>query len=115
MIRATVTVDGYGQLKEVTVTGHALGLKRGGNIVCSAVTILVRTAARLLEAEPGVHVSGGAAAPGELTFFVDGVNENKNLLVKTVGDFLVQGLEDLQLEFPDDCTLKVKQRRKHGS
>ncbi len=115
MVRVTVVIDGYGKLTELTVSGHALGLQKGGNIVCAAVTVLVRTAARMLEAVPGIQVSGGAAERGEFTLSVDSVDDNKVALVKTVGDFLVQGIGDLQSEFPEDCTLKVRQRRQHGS
>ncbi|MBN1686419.1 MAG: ribosomal-processing cysteine protease Prp [Spirochaetales bacterium] len=108
MILVTVAQDGCGKMESVTVDGHALGLRRGGNIVCAAVTILVRTAARLLEADPDVRVSGGPGERGEFTLFVDSAGQDKNALVKTVGDFLVQGLKDLQAEFPDDCTLEIR-------
>jgi hypothetical protein len=39
------------------------------------------------------------------------VDRSKVEFVKATGKYLVQGAEDLQREFPGDCTVKVKQRR----
>ena len=111
MIRLTVFTDGHGVLTGAEVAGHALGLQKGGNIVCAAVTVLVRTAARLLEAEEGVGITGGPGPRGEFAFEIEGVERSKIEFVKTTGSYLMQGIRDLQKEFPDDCTLKVMQRR----
>ena len=108
MILVTVVTDGCGKMRSVTVDGHAFGLHKEGNVVCAAVTVLVRTAARLLEADPGVCVSGGPGGRGKFKLIVESADEGKTELVKAVGDFLVQGMRDLQAEFPGDCTLKIE-------
>ena len=107
LILVTVATDGCGLMRSVSVTGHALGLRKDGNIVCAAVTILIRTAARLLEAEPGVRVTGGPGARGEFKLLIESVDEGKFELVKNVGDYFLRGVRDLQAEFPDDCAVQV--------
>ena len=111
MIVITVVFDRDGRIGSVSVSGHALGLEKGGNIVCAAVTVLVRTAARLLETVPGVQVSGGAGDRGEFELHIDDVDSRRTEYIKAVGDYLVKGIKDLRDEFPGDCTLEEKQRR----
>jgi len=111
VIIVTVIIDGGGIIKSVRVAGHALGLQKGGNIVCAAATVLVRTAARMLEAEDGVLVTGGPGARGEFALDIKSVNHDKTDFVKTTGNYLLQGIRDLMSEFPEDCSLKVEQRR----
>ncbi len=111
MIVVTVVSDGNEMIRSVSVSGHALGLEKGGNIVCAAVTVLVRTAARLLESVPGVEVSGGGGNRGEFELHIDEVDIRRNGYGKAVGDYLLMGIRDLRDEFPGDCTLKEKQRR----
>ena len=115
MIVVTVVTDGDGNIGSVSVSGHALGMEKGGNIVCAAVTVLVRTAARLLEETPGVKVSGGPGGRGEFELRIDEAEKRKGGYVKAVGDYLLKGIKDLRDEFPDDCTLEEKQRRQHGT
>jgi len=98
-------------LRRVTVSGHASGLQKGGNIVCAEVTVLIRTAARLLEGLPGVDLAGGPGKRGEFEIRIDGVDKRKLEYVKAVGDYLIQGIKDLQEEFPGDCLIEEKQRR----
>ncbi len=111
MIVVAVVFDGDGIIECVSVSGHALGLEKGGNIVCAAVTVLVRTAARVLEALPGVQVSGGPGERGEFELCIDGVDKRKAGYVKAVGDYLLRGIKDLRDEFPGDCTIEEKYRR----
>lgn len=98
-------------LERVSVSGHASGLQKGGNIVCAAVTVLIRTAARLLEGLPGVDLTGGPGGRGEFELRIEGVDERKLEYVRAVGDYLIKGIKDLQDEFPGDCLIEEKQRR----
>ena len=92
--------------------GHSKLGKAGENIVCAAATVLIRTAARLLESDKEVEISGGADKRGSLDFVVETIGNGKSGYVKTVGEFLLQGLSDLQREYPRECALKrVKQSR----
>ena len=111
MIVVTVDLNDDGIIKSAVVSGHAIGLEKGGNIVCAAATILIRTAARLLEGTRGVKVAGGPGRSGELSLFIEKVGEQSKSYVKAVGDYLLTGIRDLQHEFPDDCTLEERQRR----
>ncbi len=111
MIHIAVSVDGREIVRNARVTGHAIGIQKGGNIVCAAVTVLVRTAARLLENRQGVRVSGGPGERGEFSLEVESIEQGAVEFVRATGDFLLQGIRDLQTEFPEDCTLTVMQRR----
>lgn len=111
MVLVTVVVDGNGMMRRATAAGHALGLQKGDNIVCAAVTILLRTAARLLESKNGVDVSGGPGARGEFSLTIESVDQDRVEFVKTTGDYLLRGIRDLQAEFPGECTLQVTERR----
>ena len=115
MIVVTVVIGDKEIIERVSVSGHAFGLEKGGNIVCAAVTILLRTAARLLENISGVEVSGGPAERGEYELRIGHVDISRRCYVKTVGEFLLQGIKDLGTEFPDDCMLEETQRRDHGT
>jgi uncharacterized protein YsxB (DUF464 family) len=108
VIVVTVDVDRDGMIKSATASGHAIGLEKGGNIVCAAATVLIRTAARLLEETPGVQVAGGPGKRGELSLFIEKVSEQSKSYVKAVGDYLLAGIRDLQYEFPDECTLEER-------
>lgn len=111
MIHVAVSVDGNRIVRNVVVTGHAVGIQKGGNVVCAAVTVLVRTAARLLESLQGVVVSGGPRKRGEFSLEIESIDQGVVDSVRTTGDYLLQGIRDLQSEFPNDCTLTVMQRR----
>ena len=84
-----------------------MSLPQGENIVCAAATVLLRTAARLLEAEDGIQVSGGSETRGFLTLSIDVANEGKRDFLLAVGNFLTVGLCDLQKEFPGDCAVEI--------
>ena len=110
MIRVTVRSYADGVLEGVTATGHSFAFAAGENIVCAAATVLLRTAARLLDAEADIEVTGGTGSRGTLEFTVNVLDSAKNEFTRAIGDFLKRGIADLQREFPDECTLISVQR-----
>lgn len=115
MIRVTIETDGGGVLRKVSADGHSLAFEIGQNIVCAAATMLLRTAARLLGSTEGIEVSGGAPERGRLDFEISVLDESKRGYTKTVGDFLVQGMSDLEREFPGECALVRNTGDRHGT
>ncbi len=110
MIRVTVSSGGNGVLQEVSATGHSFAFASGENIVCAAATVLLRTAARLFEADPDIRIVGSAGSRGEFEFKVEVLDARKNEYTRAIGDYLKQGIADLQREFPNDCALITEQR-----
>jgi uncharacterized protein YsxB (DUF464 family) len=84
--------------------GHAGYGSRGSDIVCAAVTVLLRTAAETLETSEGLTVTPLEVAEGLLAFtaeFAGGADVRTAERLKTAGDFLAAGLGSLAREFPD--------------
>jgi uncharacterized protein YsxB (DUF464 family) len=110
VIRVTVTTDAKGVLEKVTATGHSLEFPRGENIVCAAATVLLRTAVRLLEREKGLQISSNARSRGEVEFKVKLIDKKISERVRAVGDYLKQGIADLEREFPGECALTTVEK-----
>ena len=96
-----------GVLKKCKANGHADFSKKGSDIVCSAVTILLRTALKTLSQSENVILNTAPSSRGSLAFSVD-LKEGKTysmetqIKLKTIADFLREGFVSLQKEFPDN-------------
>ena len=108
MIRVSVSFDDKGLLQRVAAEGHAQNAISGDNIVCAAATILLRTAVRLLNTDNSFQLQSEAQNRGTLGFTVESYDEARAGYLSAVGEFLVQGLSDLQLEYPDECSLNIE-------
>lgn len=116
MIRAAVTVGPDGLLQRIEITGHAGHGVSGDDIVCAAVTTLVRSAARLLEGDGRFALSGEAPEPGALSFSVTvGKAADSLPYLRGIGDMLILGLSDITREYPDRCSLHVGQGARNGT
>ena len=90
--------------------GHALFDKKGRDIVCAAVTVLLRTAARTLESKKDIAFEGGASKRGELFFEARADGDLAKAELKFAADFLKKGFESLAKEFAQnvrfECNLE---------
>lgn len=90
--------------------GHAMFDKKGRDIVCSAATVLLRTAARTLGSRPGIAFEGGAPERGVLFFEARADEVLAKAELKFAADFLKIGFESLSKEFPQnirfECNLE---------
>ncbi len=118
MIIVELSCSSSGAVKKCQVNGHARFAKKGNDIVCAAVTVLLRTACALLsslcekcEKEERVCFKSEANRRGELSFCVDFENGEISPLVeerlRCIADFIRMGIESLQKEFPENVFLKV--------
>lgn len=114
MITLTLQLHPDGCLAAVRATGHAGWGKRGEDIVCAAAAALVRTAGRLLEAEPGLQAAGEAPFPGRVSLSLEKPPEERRERVRGITDFLVRGLLDLESEYPDNIAVEIGQRGRTG-
>jgi uncharacterized protein YsxB (DUF464 family) len=81
--------------------------KKGTDIVCAAVSVLMRTALAILSGKEGITAKGGAPEPGFLWMEADYTAEGKDFLF-AAGVFLIEGLRSVTMEFPKNCTLTIR-------
>jgi uncharacterized protein YsxB (DUF464 family) len=111
MIEIKAALDEAGILRSCEVSGHAGAGKTGTDIVCAAVSVLLRTAIQVLSGRKGITIRGDAPEPGLLWMEADYSEEGREFLSST-GEFLTAGLKSVAGEFPDNCRFTgVKERR----
>ena len=99
-----------GSLASCRALGHARFAERGSDIVCSAVTVLLRTTMQALSETEGVFVRLDAPDRGALDFDVSAESapaESRAALVYA-GRFLEAGLASLVREYPRNVELKIQ-------
>ena len=114
MISVTLTYGKNGVLKNCKANGHADFSKKGTDIVCSAVTVLLRTAVNLLSHMENVTLNADTSSRGFLSFDVS-LNEElcedfseslkTEVRLKCIADFIEEGLGSIQKEFPENVHL----------
>jgi uncharacterized protein YsxB (DUF464 family) len=107
VIRIDIHLDQRGALQGFMVSGHAGSASRGQDIVCAAVTVLFRTAARLLELQPDIRVRGGASENGRMELQIEELPARRRWWLAGLSDFLLRGSRDLQEENPEAIALRV--------
>ena len=107
MIEIEAGFDSDGVLRVCNASGHAKAGKAGTDIVCAAVSVLIRTACSVLSNRKGIIFSGGAPEKGRLWLEVDYEAEGKDFLF-AAGIFLTEGLKSIAREFPDNCRITIK-------
>jgi hypothetical protein len=107
VIRLSLRLQAGGCLRSFSATGHAGAGPRGRDLVCAAVTVLLRTAARLLSSQPDLQVSGESPQEGVMRLVLEAPPEARREWVRGVTATLVAGLTDLDREFPGRLKLEV--------
>jgi uncharacterized protein YsxB (DUF464 family) len=112
LIQIDAVLDRAGLLKSCKVEGHAgaKGLFRIRNakadIVCAAVSVLVRTALQLFSGKTGIKVRGAAPERGLLWMEIDYTAEGRDFL-SVAGEFLVEGLTGVSKDYPKNCKMTI--------
>lgn len=107
MIRIEAVLDSGGALRSCKATGHAGAGKTGGDIVCAAVTVLMRAAIRALSVTEGVTVRFEAPRPGFLLLEAECADGGREFLF-AAGVFLLEGLASVAEEYPENCNLSIR-------
>ena len=102
-------LDGAGVLKSCRVSGHAGAGKKGSDIVCAAVSVLARTAIKVLSEREGITIRGDIPEPGNFCLETEYNPEDRDFLA-AVGSFLIEGLLSVSGEFPDYCRVNMERR-----
>ena len=118
MIKADLVLDEAGLLRSFRVSGHSGAGKRGSDIVCAAVSVLTRTAVRVLSGREGITIQGEIPEEGNFYLGTECTAEGREFLA-AAGAFLIEGLLSVSEEFPDHCKVNIKantkRRNKHGT
>jgi len=107
VIEIEAVLDKDNILRACKAAGHAGAGRAGNDIVCAAVSVLMRTAINTLSGRNGITVRGGAPAPGQVWLEADYSAEGRNFLF-AAGEFLINGLSSVAQEFPRNCKLTVR-------
>ncbi len=106
MIAVSLTLDAGGSFRSVEASGHANAGARGEDIVCSAVTTLLRTTLAALSGEiPGIEAE--SAGRGSLSFRAPVAGEGASPLLEYAGLFLREGLSAVAREYPESLDLRI--------
>jgi hypothetical protein len=110
MIEIEAVLEADGTLRACKASGHSGAGKAGTDIVCAAVSVLMRTALRILSGRKGIKLACGAPEKGQLWLEADYEAEGKDFLY-AAGVFLIEGLLSVTQEFPENCKLNIVTRR----
>lgn len=110
MTAVTLVKAKDGSVLKCKALGHAGFAEKGKDIVCSAVTVLMRTAIQVLSDTSGIEFDTDTSTRGLLTFMVETKKSDPVLQerISTIGDFLQKGFESLSEEFPENVTFELK-------
>ncbi len=113
MVSVTLTCGKNGVLKKCKANGHADFSKKGTDIVCSAVTILLRTAMQLLSHMENVNLTADASSRGKICFSVEQEevkteSPEMEIRLQCIADFLKNGIASIQKEYPDNVRLVLE-------
>lgn len=104
-IHLVCSVDG--KLKACRAEGHSGYGKKGEDIVCAAITVLIRTAVQTLSKLEGVCVESDLTTRGIVDFRVEQqeFSEKVDAELEFAGRFLEEGFSSLAGEFPKNVIL----------
>lgn len=107
MIQVLLELDEKEHLLSVEAFGHANSGIKGHDIVCAAVTILLRTTVQALGS---VQADISAERRGSLSFRVLNYDETQSEKLRYAAEFLWLGIASLQEEYPQAVQCKKIQR-----
>ncbi len=111
MIFVRVIREGNGCLRSMHAGGHAsdgVGLF-GKNVVCSAVSSLLRAFAGAVARRDGVEARGRSSGPGEMDVLIDSVSGDEVDWMEGATSVLVEGLSRLVAEVPNELDVEIQE------
>lgn len=101
-----------GAFFSLTAKDHSGFASRGSDIVCSAITILLRTAMQLLDETEGIKFYADTSLRGNLAFRVEvqgDISVKLESRLECIADFLRKGLTSISKEYPKYIKLRETQ------
>jgi uncharacterized protein YsxB (DUF464 family) len=112
LIEIRLVLDEAGLLRGCDIQGHGGAGNRGADVVCAAVSVLIRTALRVLADRPGIEIRGEAPERGSLWMEADYTPEGREFL-SMAGLFLIQGLRSVTEDYPGHCKMNIYTERRN--
>ncbi|MDR0910170.1 MAG: ribosomal-processing cysteine protease Prp [Spirochaetaceae bacterium] len=106
MIKIAIIIGKDGLFRSCKAEGHALMAKKGQDIVCAAVSVLMRSCLMALDKEPGIQAEH-YITDGELWLDISAVKDGAKEFLRGVGSMLIDGLQSVSQEYPDNCSLEI--------
>jgi len=107
VITVDLVLENGGSLVSASASGHALHGSRGTDIVCAAVSVLMRTTLTVLESG-GARLRVESAGRGSLSMTVLACTPAGRPLLDYAGAFLHQGIGSLAVEYPESVRIREK-------
>ncbi len=107
MITAKAVVDAGICLKRLDIDGHSEYAEAGEDIICSAVSILTRTAGRILLSHLKNNCESVSGERGSFKLTVSKIPEGKREWMKGITEFLLNGLSDLERDYSAFIKLEI--------
>ena len=111
MITIDAILDEGGLLVSCKVAGHAKAGPKGGDVVCAAVSVLTRTALRILLNKEGITLRWEASERGVFWLEAEYTGADRDFLA-AAGVFLLEGLRSVAEDYPDHCTIAIHTERR---
>lgn len=108
MIAVSLVLGKEGNLVSAEAEGHAGKGTIGTDIVCAAVTILLRTTMATIASRPSVVLEAETAGRGSLAFHVSVWGKTDIPFLQFASAFLQEGLSSLQVEYPQAVVMRVE-------
>ena len=117
MVTARAVIDDRLCLVELDVEGHAGFSGAGEDLVCSSVSVLTRTAGRVILSQLKEYCGIRTGGKGSLDLKIFEIPEEKRGWMKGVTEFLLKGLSDLETDYPAFVKLEItiNEEMIHGS
>ena len=108
MTVVTLSCGRSGAFRNCKANGHAGFSKKGDDIVCAAVTVLLRTSMEVLSHMENVLLTADTSERGNLAFCVEVKNESPETeaQLKCMADFVRTGIGSLAKEYPEHVQLR---------
>ena len=107
MVTVKIALDNFGIPIRVEARGHIDGEKKGENLACAAVSVLIKTAYTTLLDQRGLEIDAFAPEPGELVFNVRSYPVSARESSKGISGFLISGLKEVLQEYPGSIKLEI--------
>ena len=107
MITANAVVDSRLCLVDLDVNGHADFADSGKDIICSAVSVLIRTAGRIVLSQFIKDCEYLSDEKGSFRLHVSKIPDGKQDWMKGITEFLLNGLSDLEKDYPAFVKLEI--------
>ena len=107
MIAVKAVLDRGECLSELDVRGHAEFNEAGRDILCSAVTILTRTAGRLFLSHLHENCDVSSVGRGSFSLKIWQISDERRDWAKGITEFLLSGLSDIERDYPAYIELEI--------